>query len=114
MTGATKDVLLAAGWAEVAPPSEALYDLWLDPAEGTNRIDGPSLAEVAHDLRSRPHTWMLRTGDPLLEGPVPPAEGAVTNTVDQLSASDPTSPPTAHSLTHSRRARNVTDTPQST
>jgi N-sulfoglucosamine sulfohydrolase len=31
----TKDVLLAAGWAEVPPPWEALFDLWIDPSEGT-------------------------------------------------------------------------------
>ena len=43
----TKDVLLAAGWADVDPPWEALFDLWLDPAEGTNRVDDPALAGVA-------------------------------------------------------------------
>jgi arylsulfatase A-like enzyme len=107
---ATKDVLLAAGWAEVDPPWEALYDLWLDPAEATNRIDDPRLAGVADDLRSRLEAWMARTHDPLLKGPVPPAEGTVTNTVDQISASDPTTPPTEHSLTHSHRARNAADT----
>jgi arylsulfatase A-like enzyme len=108
---ATKDVLMAAGWAKVAPPWEALFDLWLDPAEGTNRIDDPSLAAVADDLRARLHAWMVRTQDPLLDGPVPPGPGTVTNTVEQPSASDPTTPPTAHSLTNSRRARNAADTP---
>ena len=39
----TKDVLLAAGWADVDPPWEALFDLWLDPSEGNNRIDDPAL-----------------------------------------------------------------------
>ena len=43
----TKDVLLAAGWADVDPPWEALFDLWLDPSEGNNRIDDPALAGVA-------------------------------------------------------------------
>ena len=48
---------------------------------------------------------MVRTDDPLLDGPVAPAPGTVYNTVDQLSADDPTTPPTTHSLTHTRRAR---------
>ncbi|HYA68326.1 MAG TPA: sulfatase [Acidimicrobiales bacterium] len=103
----TKDVLLAAGWADVDPPWEALFDLWLDPSEGTNRIDDPALAGIADDLRGRLHDWMVRTGDPLLGGPVPPAAGTLCNTVDQVSASDPTTPPLGRSDTHTRRARNV-------
>jgi len=107
----TKDVLLVAGWAAVDPPWEALFDLWLDPSEGNNRIDDPTLAGVAEDFRERLHDWMVRTGDPLIDGPVRPAEGTVINTVDQVSASDPTTPPSIRSLTHSRRARNVSETP---
>ncbi len=105
----TKDVLVEAGWGDLEPPSEALFDLWLDPSEGDNRIDDPTLTGVASDLRNRLHEWMERTEDPLLEGPVPPAEGTVMNTVDQLSASDPTTPPSDHSLTLTRRSRNATD-----
>ena len=59
--GLTKDVLLAAGWAEIEPPVEALYDLWLDPNEGLNRIDDPALEKVLADLRERLHDWMVRT-----------------------------------------------------
>jgi N-sulfoglucosamine sulfohydrolase len=105
----TKDVLVEAGWGDVDPPPEALFDLWLDPSEGNNRIDDPALGQVAEDLRRRLHDWMVRTEDPLLDGPVPPAEGTVFNTVDQVSASDPTTPPTAHSRTLSRRTRNGAD-----
>ena len=83
--GPTKDVMLAAGWAELDPPIEALYDLWLDPAEGTNRIDDPRLAPVLAELRERLHDWMARTGDPLLDGPVAPAKGTQYNTADQIS-----------------------------
>ncbi len=107
----TKDVLLAAGWADVVPPWEALFDLWLDPSEGNNRMDDQTLAGVAEDLRGRLHDWMVRTGDPLIHGPVPPREGTFVNTVDQVSASDPTTPPSDRSVTHSRRARNVAETP---
>jgi arylsulfatase A-like enzyme len=105
----TKDVLLEAGWADVDPPWEALFDLWLDPSEGTNRIDDPSVAAVAEDLRKRLHQWMVQTGDPLIDGPVPPAEGTVLNAVDQVSASDPTTPPTIRSLTLSGRTRNLNE-----
>jgi N-sulfoglucosamine sulfohydrolase len=104
--GPTKDLLVDAGWAETDPPVEALYDLLVDPTEGTNRIDDPRLADVLADLRARLHAWMTRTDDPLLDGPVPLAPGAVTNTVDQRSPSDPTTPPTERSLTLTRRARN--------
>ena len=107
----TKDVLLAAGWDDVDPPWEALFDLWLDPSEGNNRIDDPTLAGVAEGLRERLNDWMVRTADPLLHGPVRPAEGTIVNTVDQVSASDPTTPPSIRSLTHSRRARNVVEAP---
>jgi N-sulfoglucosamine sulfohydrolase len=103
--GYTKDVLLAAGWADVDPPTEALFDVLLDPGEGRNRIDDPELAEVLADLRARLQDWMERTGDPLLAGPVPPAAGTVWNTVDQRSPNEPTTPPTTHSLTHTRRSR---------
>jgi N-sulfoglucosamine sulfohydrolase len=103
----TKDVLLAAGWADVDPPWEALFDLWLDPSEGNNRVDDPTMAGVLEDLRRRLHDWMVRTGDPLINGPVLPAEGTVVNTVDQVSASDPTSPPSIRSATLSRRTRNL-------
>ncbi len=103
----TKEILLAAGWADVDPPWEALFDLWLDPSEGLNRIDDPALAGVLEDLRRRLHEWMVRTEDPLLDGPVPPAEGTVLNTVDQVSAADPTTPPSDRSLTLSRRPRHV-------
>ncbi len=86
----SKDAMLAAGWAEVEPPAEALYDLWLDPSEGTNRIADPNLVGPLADLKERLTTWMKRTDDPLLKGPVPPAAGTVYNTVDQISPSDPT------------------------
>ena len=103
----TKDILLEAGWGDVDPPREALFDLWLDPSEGTNRVDDPTLSEVVEDLQRRLQDWMVQTGDPLLNGPVPPAEGTVVNTVDQVSASDPTTPPSDRSLTLSRRSRNL-------
>ena len=104
--GLTKDVLLGLGWAAVDPPAESLYDVLLDPSEGTNRIDDPALAGVLSDLKGRFRDWMVRTDDPLLDGAVAPAEGTFYNTPDQRSPSDPTTPPTTHSRTLTRRARN--------
>jgi hypothetical protein len=34
---------------------EALYDVWLDPSEGMNRIEDPALAGVLSDLKERLH-----------------------------------------------------------
>jgi arylsulfatase A-like enzyme len=103
--GPSKDMMLAHGWGDICPPVEALYDLVLDPAEGANRIQDPHLAAVADDLRDRLRDWMERTGDPLLGGPVPPGAGTFFNTVDQMSADDPTVPETARSSTLTRRPR---------
>lgn len=101
----TKALLLSLGWADQNPPTEALFDLVLDPTESDNRIDDPSLAAIAEDLRARLQAWMQRTDDPLRNGPVLPAPGTVHNSVDQISADEPTEPPTATSKTHTRRER---------
>ena len=101
----TKDLLLESGWADVVPPWEALYDTRLDPTESNNRIGDAALADVEADLKARLRDWMTRTDDPLLDGPVPPAPGTVYNTVDQISADEPTIPPTERSQTHTRRVR---------
>jgi arylsulfatase A-like enzyme len=69
--GASRDFWVEHGWAERPLPAEALYDLMLDPNEMDNLIDDPARADVADDLRGVLQSWMVRTGDPLLTGPVP-------------------------------------------
>jgi N-sulfoglucosamine sulfohydrolase len=84
----SKDYLLAHGLAERTLPAEALYDLVFDPNEADNIVcEQP---EIAAELRERLRTWMRETGDPLLEGPVVPAEGTELNLPDQISPNDPT------------------------
>lgn len=54
------------------PPFE-LYDLEADPLETTNRADASEYSETAVDMKRRLREWMLKTDDPLMNGPpVPP------------------------------------------
>ncbi|RRJ31832.1 sulfatase family protein [Halocatena pleomorpha] len=55
-------------------PYEELYDLEEDPYEQTNLVNDPQYEHVRDQLRGRLVRWMRNTSDPLLEGPVPPAD----------------------------------------
>ncbi len=87
--GPSKDLLLAAGWAERDIPREQLYDLLYDPNEADNLVDDPAYAAVLADLRARLQAWMRDTKDPLLAGYVEPPAGVEINLPDQLSATEP-------------------------
>lgn len=69
---------LDSGWQTQPEEEEKLYDLVFDPEEHRNLATDPSAQEALKDMRHRLHTWMTRTDDPLLKGPVPLAEGAKT------------------------------------
>ena len=86
---ASKDMLVAAGWADQIVPTEQLYDLTLDPNEMSNLAAEPAHAKVLEELRGRLREWMEETDDPLLEGPVPVPPGAVVNDPSQTSPNDP-------------------------
>jgi N-sulfoglucosamine sulfohydrolase len=88
--GPSKDLLLAAGWAEHEIPKEQLYDLLFDPNEANNLLEDPAYANVLADLRGRLQRWMQDTQDPLLAGHVDPPPGVEINLPDQLSATEPT------------------------
>jgi N-sulfoglucosamine sulfohydrolase len=87
----SKEVWLAHGWGEQALATEQLYDLIFDPNEANNRADAPAMRVVLDDMRHRLTTWMQRTHDPLLHGPVPLPPGAVANDPDDRSPDDPLS-----------------------
>ncbi len=80
----SKDVWMEAGWKDLAPPQEALYDLTFDPVEVNNVAAEPHYAEVLKDMRSRLDAYMKNTDDPLLDGPVPMPEGAWANDPDDV------------------------------
>jgi N-sulfoglucosamine sulfohydrolase len=88
--GPSKELLIAAGWAEREIAKEQLYDLVFDPNEANNLIADPNYAAVATDLRARLERWMRETEDPLLAGHVDPPPGVEINLPDQRSASEPT------------------------
>ncbi|OYO08646.1 sulfatase [Enemella evansiae] len=81
----SKDSWLAADWPDRERPFAELYDLALDPGEGTNLAGLPAYAEIETELRQRLAAWMRRTDDPLLAGPVPAPDGFWVDP-DQVSA----------------------------
>jgi arylsulfatase A-like enzyme len=85
----SKETLLHYGWKERPIAPEQLYDLIFDPNEVDNLVDDPALYSVLEELRDRLDSWMHRTDDPLLAGPVPAPPGVELNDQDQASASDP-------------------------
>jgi arylsulfatase A-like enzyme len=87
---ASKEVWVAAGWADRRVPREQLYDLVLDPNEQNNLAADPVAREALEDLRRRLADWMRATDDPLLDGAVPPPPGAQVNEQWQISPDEPT------------------------
>jgi hypothetical protein len=86
----SKDLWVEAGWGEQAVDPEQLYDLLFDPNEARNLAADPATQPVKDELRAMLERWMEDTGDPLLDGPVPPPPGAEYNDPDQLSPGEPT------------------------
>lgn len=84
----SKTLLVDAGWRDRPVAAEQLYDLLLDPLEQVNLADDPSYLEVADQLRGDLQSWMERTGDPLLDGPIPAPDGAPVLDPGRLSPSE--------------------------
>ncbi|HEY0280062.1 MAG TPA: sulfatase [Solirubrobacterales bacterium] len=87
---ASKEVWVAAGWADRRVAREQLYDLVLDPAEMNNCAADPACAEALAEMRGRLADWMQGTDDPLLDGPVAAPPGAEVNEQWQVSPDEPT------------------------
>jgi N-sulfoglucosamine sulfohydrolase len=87
---ASKEIWLAAGWADRRVPREQLYDLVLDPNEQNNLAADPVAREALEAMRARLDAWMRETDDPLLDGPVEPPPGAQVNEQWQVSPDEPT------------------------
>jgi arylsulfatase A-like enzyme len=85
---ASKELMVELGWGEQFVPAEQLYDLALDPYEARNLSGNSAYEATLAELRVRLVEWMRDTGDPLLEGPVSPPPGAVTNDPRQASPND--------------------------
>ena len=83
--GPSKSLWLEHGWRQKALPREALFDLVFDPTERRNLVGDQASAEALAEMRGRLDSWMKRTNDPLLAGPVPLPPGARVNRVDGIS-----------------------------
>ena len=93
----SKDVLMRYGWGQRDIDAEQLYDLVFDPNEAANLAKDARYAAELEELRGMLQRWMEETGDPLLDGPIEPPEGAELNDPDGFSASE-------RPITHSIRA----------
>jgi N-sulfoglucosamine sulfohydrolase len=85
----SKSLLIAAGWGNQRRPRLELYDLIMDPTEMRNLAEVDDFAQVRDELDARLNEWMLTTGDPLLDGPVPVPAGAFADDPAGISASEP-------------------------
>ncbi len=90
--GPSKTVWVQAGWKERMVPEEQLYDTLFDPNETCNLASDAASASVLREMRGRLDSWMRRTGDPLLNGPVKAPAGAIVNDPNGLSPQEPTRP----------------------
>lgn len=81
----TKDLWLRNGWRDMLVAKEQLYNLIFDPTETNNLAANPEYSGILEEMRNRLESWMMRTDDPLLKGPVPAPKGAVVNDPDGIS-----------------------------
>ncbi|MHB1628628.1 MAG: sulfatase family protein [Bacilli bacterium] len=84
----TKTFLFDNGFSNWPVVEEALYDLYLDPAERSNVKDRKEYRDVFLMLSSRLDQWMKDTDDPLLQGRVPKPDGALVNADSCFSPND--------------------------
>ncbi len=83
--GLSKDLWLKNGWKDQIVPREQLYDSLFDPNETRNLAADPVYAKVLSEMRGRLDSWMKRTNDPILLGPIQAPAGALANDPDGIS-----------------------------
>lgn len=88
--GLSKSLWLEFGWKQHRLPEEDLYDLIFDPGEHQNLVADPQYKGTLMEMRVRLDSWMRRTNDPILRGPVPAPPGAKVNDPDGTSPKEPT------------------------
>jgi N-sulfoglucosamine sulfohydrolase len=88
--GLSKSVWLEQGWRGQPVAKEELFDLLFDPAEHRNLVAEPAQRGVLTEMRGRLDSWMKRTADPLLHGPVKTPPGAVVNDPEGTSPKEKT------------------------
>ena len=74
--GLSKTLWIENGWqSEPLIRQEELYDLVFDPMEHNNLVGQKQAVAPLAEMRSKLDSWMKRTQDPLLHGPVPLVPG---------------------------------------
>lgn len=91
--GPSKALWVQTDWAHHAltadAQGESLYDLMFDPAERTNLAAAPVMIGILNKMRGRLSDWMVRTNDPLLNGPIPIPPGVRTDSPDAIHVAPP-------------------------
>jgi arylsulfatase A-like enzyme len=82
--GPSKRFMIEQGYLERERPREALYDLYHDPGERENLAEDPAHENVREAMAGRLDSWMERTDDPILSGPVSKPDGAVADRRDAV------------------------------
>ncbi len=83
--GLSKSLWLEQGWRDATVERESLHDLTFDPSETRNLAGDPRTRKTLDEMRERLDSWMRRTNDPLLRGPVKAPPGAKVNDPDGIS-----------------------------
>ena len=66
-----KEFLIKNDLRKQTKDREALYDLYYDPSEKANLIDDPAQKMIVTELRQALSDFMIKTNDPLINGPIP-------------------------------------------
>ena len=86
----SKDWYLSSPLPKMEEERDCLYDLVADPVERINVVHLPEYQEDYRRLSSALEEWMMKTNDPLLNGPIELLSGQIANRPEALSPFEPT------------------------